>query len=337
MTGEDNQETGLSPRDDQLAVLRRLKAEGRISEAEYDRLSGGISSRRVETAVVEPEPVPEPQSDEAELPPVVPDYTPDESETTETDDDFTLVPPFPPRLRTDLNLNAIGVILVVGLAMIVLGLLGIVSWWVAFPAILVLITTLFEGWRVVTVAGSLVVAALLIVGLAASAGGSDTPEPAVTVTLPPQNPYPPIPGSLGIYMEQLPDLWNEVSGSPQITKGLTRHNEIGEYDTFIYRFGQWGRVAGAYDPSNDAIYALLATGQFSGEGTEQLYLHVCHLVAAYSPECIQTYHELGLAELTLADYSDQTHEAEWTVGESTWRLEIADNVLTIRVYGPDAA
>ena len=159
----------------------------------------------------------------------------------------------------------------------------------------------------------------------------------MTATVPPANPYPPIPGSLGIYMEQLPDLWNEVSGPPQITRGLTRHNEIGEYDTFIYRFGEWGRVAGAYSPNTDAVYALLVTGQFSGEGTDQLYLHTCHLVAAYSPDCIQSYQDVGLAGLMLAEYADQTREAEWTVGESTWRLEIAGNVLTIRVYGPDAA
>ena len=89
------------------------------------------------------------------------------SDTTE--DDFSLIPPLPPRPRTDLNLNTIGVILLVGLAMVVLAVLGVVSWWVSFPAILVLITTAFEGWRVVTVAGSLVVAGILIVGLAASA------------------------------------------------------------------------------------------------------------------------------------------------------------------------
>ncbi|HEU4321090.1 MAG TPA: hypothetical protein VFS66_13545 [Acidimicrobiia bacterium] len=326
----------MSPRNDQLAVLRRLKSEGRISEAEYDRLAGDIATPRVEATTVETEPVAE-RGFDAHSPTGDPSHPQGEDLSETSEDDFTLVPPLPPRLRADLNLNTIGVILLVGLTMIVLATVGAVSWWVSFPAILVLITTLFDGWRIVTVGGSLVVAALLIVGLAASAGDSPTPEPEVTATVSPPNPFPPIPGSLGIYMDQLPDLWNEVSGTPQITRGLTRHDEIGEYDTFIYRFGEWGRVAGAYAPGNDAIFALLVTGQLDGEGTEQLYLHTCHLVAAYSPDCIHSYQEAGLAGLALADYLGQTREAEWMVGESTWRLEIVGNVLTIRVYGPDAA
>lgn len=328
----------MPPKDDQLAVLRRLRSEGRISDAEYDRLTGGIHSP-VDSPVVEAQGI---ESDKVESAGVDEPVTESSDETSGAEipemDDSSLIPPIPPKLQPNLSPNFIGAVLLAGFALVVLAMLGAISWWVAFPAILVLITTLFEGWRAVTIGGALLVAAILVVGLAVSAGGSPSSNPQVTAaTLPPNDPFPPVPGSLGFYMEQLPDLWNEVSGPPQITRGLTRHNEIGEYDTFIYRFGEWGRVAGAYDPSNDAIYALLVAGQFSGDGTEQLYLRLCHLVAAYSPECIQSYQETGLVGLGLADFADEVHESEWAVGETTWRLEIEGNVLTIRVYGPDAA
>jgi hypothetical protein len=121
--------------------------------------------------------------------------------------------------------------------------------------------------------------------------------------------------------------------SPGITGGFVYNTEPGQYDSFIYRFGDWGRLAGAYDPSNDAVYALLATGQFSNEATSQLYLHLCFILNPYSQECIDNYFEKGLDYDTLADFGDVSHQAEWQIDDQTWRLEVKGNVLTIRVLG----
>lgn len=336
---------------DQLEVLRRLRADGQITEDEYHDLAGGLHAV-AEPDVAEPEELdgpdmePQPTADtsSAARHEAKPDLVAgDGSVGTETDvphpDDTgqTPVVQLPPTIRPNISVNYLGALLVASIVLLIAGLLGVLSWWVSLPAVLVLVTTVFEGWGKVTLAGGVVVALVLVADLALAAGDTPAPIEAATVTIPPTDPYPPIPGSLGIYMDQVPDLWNGVDAQPRINRGLTRHNEIGDYDTFIYRFDEWGRVAGAYDPDNDAIYALLVTGTFSGPATEDLYLHLCFMVAPYSPECIDSYYEEGLAGGSLEDFSDVSHNAEWTVGEGTWRLEIDQNVMTIRVYGPDAA
>ena len=168
---------------------------------------------------------------------------------------------------------------------------------------------------------------------------TDSPPPvqAVAATVPPQDQQTPVEGSLDIYMDQITESWNSVDGPPPIIRGLTRYNETGEYDTFIYRWGEWGRLAGAYDPETDLLYALLVSGQMSAEGTDQLYIPLCFMVAPYSQECVDAYYEHGLDGETLAEYDGVDHETEWTFDDQTWRLEIVDNVMTIRVFGADAA
>ena len=315
---------------DNLAVLRRLRTEGRLTDAEYEELTGGlVTTRERESEPAHPEttePVDPLDLEDA------PDADPEGGDGVDED----LTPLWPPRVRTDLNANYLGGIVVASMALMVTGAMGMLSWLTVVAGILVLLTTLFEGWRIVTIVGGLVVAALLVIGLMLSAGGRAQPEQGVVVTAAPQEPTQPIPGSLGIYMSQIPDLWNEVSTPPRITKGLIRNSEIGEYDTFIYRFGETEALAGAFDPATEAVYALMVTGLLGNDATAQLYLHVCHLVAPYSPECIDSYQQQGLAGGTLADLADTTHQAEWLLGDQTWRLQVENNALALRVFAPDA-
>lgn len=327
---------------DQMAVLRRLRSEGRIDKDEYEDLVAGLHSPGVITADERDD---TDDTDVLESPPIEADPPePGPADENGADEDghddhegVTPEPLLPPRLKQGLTPNYLGGHLLAVLALFVVGVLGMLSWWVIIPAILVLATTLFQGWGPVTAIGALVVVGLMLMSLVAGAGSAPAAEPAPVAAAPPTDPYPPIPGSLGIYVDQLPDLWNTVDASPPISKGLTRYNETGEYDTFLYRFDEWGRVAGAYDPETEAIYGLLVTGQLGGEATHQLYLNACFLVAPYSPECLDAYNQQGLAGGTLEDFRDSSHEAEWMLGEHTWRLEIAENVLTIRVFGSDAA
>jgi hypothetical protein len=344
----------MKPNNDQLAVLRRLQSDGQISDEEYADLARGLAGagpKHVETQPESDHTEPESGSTDREPGQPVDREQPPEDPlhaTEETDDDAThdpisdeerghmdaLLTPF---FRQNLSVNYLGIMFIASMTLLVVGLLGVVSWWVCIPAILVLVTTLFEGWGKVTLGGAVVVAVILPISLLVSAGDTPEPEQTVTVTLPPEDPHPSIPGSLDVYMDQVIDRWNTVDGAPRINRGLTRHNEVGDYDTFIYRFGDWGRLAGAYDPENDAIYALLITGTFSAEDTDQLYLHLCYVIAPYSQDCIDAYHGEGLDGGTLEDFTDLSRETEWTVGDATWRLEIAQNVMTVRVYGPDAA
>lgn len=321
---------------DQLAVLRRLKEEGQISNREYENLSRGLVSSKPASDERVDDPVDGPAEDTETRSQALDGAG---AEAVETGDDAadTSEPLLRFEFREDLSVNYLGSLLIASIVLMVAASLGWVSWAVSIPAIFVLLTTLFQGWRMVTVAGAVLVAVIVVIGVVMTATGDTPSEQAATVTLPPQDPYPPIPGSLGVYMDQIPDLWNTVDAPPRIIKGLTRYNETGEYDTFLYRFGEWGRLAGAFDPDSEAVYALLITGGFSGDATDQLYLHLCYVVAPYSQECIDSYYREGLDGGTLEDFTDLAHEAEWALGDHSWRLEIDQNVMTIRVYGADAA
>ena len=188
----------------------------------------------------------------------------------------------------------------------------------------------------VIIAGSVAVVAIVLAS-ALSSTNNPSENQVTNVEDTVFTPPPAVPGSLGIYLDDLTDLWNSLPQSPGIAGGFVYNTEPGQYDSFIYRFGDWGRLAGAYDPSNDAVYALLATGQFSNEATSQLYLHLCFILNPYSQECIDNYFEKGLDYGTLADFGDVSHQAEWQMDDQTWRLEIEGNVLTIRVLGEDVS
>ncbi len=237
-----------------------------------------------------------------------------------------------PELATDLPPVLLGVLLVTSAILLLASSLGVLSWLVTIVAIPALGATLVEGGRWVTIAGGV---AVIVIVLGSVIGGADNPvtEQSADVESISLAPPPAVSGSLGINISDMTDLWNSLAEPPKITRGLVHNTEPGDYDSFIYRFGDWGRLAGAYDPSTDAVYALVATGQFSNEATAQLYLHLCFMLNPYSQECIDNYFEKGLAYGTLADFSDVTHQAEWQMDDQTWRLDIEGNVLTIRVLG----
>jgi hypothetical protein len=312
----------MEPGDDQPAVLHRLQSEGQITATESAHLAAGLSESRP-SAGARPEidePEPEPGRDDVE-PSAEPEPAP-----------LTLPPP---RLRQDVSGTYIALIAVASIGLVAVGASGWLSWFVALSAVVLLATTLIEGWRVVTISGTLLVVGMILVGFVASLGEPTPPQPTVAVTNPaPQQPAE-IPGSLGIHMDEVTDAWNTLEGEPRITKGLTRYNETGEYDTFIYRFGEWGRLAGAYDPESEVLYALLAAGWLTEAPTAQLYLRLCFLVAPYSQECVDSYLSQGLGEVALADL-ESPYRSEWPVADHTWRLDIEENLLTIRVFGADA-
>ena len=208
------------------------------------------------------------------------------------------------------------------------------AWLISTSRFRALGATVVQGLRRVRMVGSVAVAAIMIGSLFV---GDDNPSSVQglidNAAVAPAASTPTVPGSLGINIDDLTDLWNTPAEPPNITRGFVHNTEPGQYDSFIYRFGDWGRLAGAYDPSTDVLFALLATGQFSHEATAQLYLHLCFVVHPYSQECIDSYFEQGLADGTLADFEGVGHQAEWQIDDQTWRLDIEGNVLTIRVLG----
>ena len=296
---------------DHLAALELLREEGAIFDQEFEDLKSEIFS---------PD---DAHSDESSL------SIPDNRALG-----WAAFLQWRPNIRTDLPPKYDGALLVIAGFLVLTSMLGIVSWLVSFLAVLALTATLVEGGIRVTIAAGLGLLAIVMVGLFGNSSSSRTVPASNAAALAPVG-EPIVAGSLGTGLDELVDRWNALDETPDITRGLTINTEPGQYDSFIYRFGDWGRLAGAYDPATDALYGLLAAGQLSNEATSQLYLHLCFVLHPYSQECIDSYFEHGLSERPLADFGNTSHQAQWEMDDQTWLLEIAGNVLTIRALAPD--
>ncbi len=246
------------------------------------------------------------------------------------------LPLVPPRFRKDLSVNYVGTVYLVSMILLIVGAIGFLSWWLVLSIIFLLMTTLVEGWRRVTLGAAGAVGVIVLVTVLSSIGGDEQPTiPSLASQPEVEQPIPPAAGSLGVYVEDVPDLWNTVDGLPRIQRGLTHQTEPGEYDAFVYRFGEWGRLIGAYDDESRAMYGLLATGQLSGAATDSMYIHLCFVVAPYSQDCLDSYREEGLGGGVLGDFVDVEHQATWSLGEHQWSIEIEQNVMSLRVFGDD--
>lgn len=238
-----------------------------------------------------------------------------------------------PTLRTNLSPAYLGVLLLASVLLVFAAGLGLVSWLVCIPAIVALGATLFEGGSWVTIGSG---ALAVLIALATAWGGptpaSVTPqagEPGPAVA------SPGVPGSLGIEVGDVSDLWNSLDSNPRITSGLVHYTDPGQYSSFRYRFDKWGNLSGAYDPDTEAVYGLMVKGNITRAATSQMYLHLCFALHPYSQECIDSYFDTGLGGGGLEKFVGLTQEAEWELGDQTWRLSIVENVLTLRVLGED--
>ena len=259
-----------------------------------------------------------------------------EDDPVEDEEQAVSTPLVPPRFREDLSINYVGTVYLIAMLLLIIGAFGFLSWWVVLSIVVLLLTTLVEGWQRVTLGAGAAVGVVVVITVISSLGEDAPPIAAPASSVPAvEQPIPPSAGSLGIYVDDVSDLWNTVDGDPRIQRGLTHQTEPGEYDAFVYRFGEWGRLIGAYDDETRAMYGLLATGQLSGPATESLYIHLCFVVAPYSQECLDSYREEGLSGGTLSDFVNLDHESAWSVGAHSWSLEIEQNVMSLRVFGED--
>lgn len=142
--------------------------------------------------------------------------------------------------------------------------------------------------------------------------------------------------SLGIDFSDLPDMWNGVDQPPLVEGGIARSLESGPFDSFLYRFDDSAVLAGAYDPGDDAIYALMVRASLDHGDISNMYLHVCYLLHPFSQECIDAYWKEGLKGKELADFMQEDHFSTWSFLGNEWRVEIVDGVQTLRVVSPGA-
>ncbi|MGH8948633.1 MAG: hypothetical protein ACRDXF_07210 [Acidimicrobiia bacterium] len=160
------------------------------------------------------------------------------------------------------------------------------------------------------------------------AAGSVTAHRA-SVASAPSNPAP---ESLGIFLLGLTDGWNAVPDPPLITGGVMTSPESGPLDSFLHDFDGSAVLAGAYDPSDGSVYALMAKISLHDESVSSLYVHLCYLLHPGSQECLDMFvEETGMFGRSHADLAGTEHTAAWEFEGHQWQLGIAGDVETIRV------
>ena len=145
-------------------------------------------------------------------------------------------------------------------------------------------------------------------------------------------PSSPSPESLGIVLDGLADRWNAVPDPPLITGGVMTSPESGPLDSFLHNFDGSAVLAGAYDPSDGSVYALMAKSGLHAESVSSLYVHLCYLLHPGSQGCLDTFvEETGMFGRAHTDFAGTEHSADWEFEGHQWQLGIAGDVETIRV------
>lgn len=192
-------------------------------------------------------------------------------------------------------------------------------------------------WKIVVVVGAGIASLLFLYGAFSIIGREEAPplalagdpnavvdaEPAVASA-----------DSLGLRFTEVRERWNSLDRPPQITTELRRSPEVGDLDSFFHRFDSSAELLGAYQDDGDFVVALLARSHMASGGAQYMYLHLCHTLHPFSPECIDNYFENGLDGRTLEEAAESDMVASWDFAGNDWGVEITNDVLTIRVQSP---
>ena len=142
-------------------------------------------------------------------------------------------------------------------------------------------------------------------------------------------------GSLGIRLDTLPQEWNDFGQPPFITTSIIRAPESAALDSFQYRFDSKTLVAGAYDPDDGYVYALLMRAGLNHESISQMYVRLCYLVHPGSQDCLNAFiEENDMFGKSPLDFVGLVHDVTWTFEGNEWSLTISHDVQTIRVSDP---
>ena len=156
-------------------------------------------------------------------------------------------------------------------------------------------------------------------------------NPAPINTTPPADPG----DSLGVRFETLRADWNSTELPPFIDSEIRPSPESGELDAFLHRFDNSAVLAGAYDPDNGYVYALLARAGVHHESVSNMYIHLCSLLHPGSQECLNAYiDENNMFGKTMLDFVDVSHDIRWVFEGNEWRTTVFDNIVTVRVQAP---
>jgi hypothetical protein len=142
----------------------------------------------------------------------------------------------------------------------------------------------------------------------------------------------PAPDSMGVLLTDLPASWNEVADPPAITGGILTSPEPGRLDSFLYQFEGTAVLAGAYDPIDGSVHALMARVSVHDESASSLFIHLCHLLQPGSQACLDEFiRATGTFGKPHIELAGTDLAMTWELEGQIWELEIADDIETIRV------
>jgi hypothetical protein len=146
------------------------------------------------------------------------------------------------------------------------------------------------------------------------------------------SPAGPAADSLGVLLADVTEAWNEVGDPPSIDGGIMTSPEPGRLDSFLYRFEGTAVLAGAYDPDDGSVHAVMARAALHDDAAGSLFIHLCHLLHPGSQECLDAFVEVtGTFGKPHSELAGMQAELGWDLEGQAWELEIANDVETIRV------
>jgi hypothetical protein len=341
-------ETGVSSRLEDLRDLAQLLDEGKITQREFEVVKTELLEAPIEEWADQPFEVEALPVEVEALPSGIPVYsnggrtddnTPTEAfaeipradaeEEPNTEPEWLVFAKQIPRLYW----AAIGAAL---LTVFVGGTFPPVAWVTAALAVVTLVTVKEESMRWMAWAGVVVGVLFSFLGVfnAGGDGTFDAPPSANTSVGAEEPPEIPV-GSLGVEFVDLSEGWNALPDSPFIVKGISTTPEVGALDSFVYRFDEAALLAGAYNPSDGFIYALMSKVGIRHESRSNVFLHLCYLLYPGTQDCFDTYiEESGVYGKTAEELSAADLYSSWVFQGNEWRVEVVDDIETIRVLGP---
>ena len=191
-------------------------------------------------------------------------------------------------------------------------------------------------WKKAVAVGAWIVAAFALTVAFGNLRGDPAPEIAagpVLTSIPVAIEIPP--DTLGVRFDEIRELWNSIDQGPSISQQLRRIPEAGELDTFRHGFDSSAELVGAYRDSDDYLVALMARASVEHPNVSTMYVHMCHVINPFSPECIDNYFTIGLGGQTLEELGPG-RSTSWTYEGNEWRVSIEGKLLSIRVLAPES-
>jgi len=222
------------------------------------------------------------------------------------------------------------------LSVFVGGLFAPVAWVTVGVAIVTLVKVKEPSMRWMAWTGLAVGVGFSIIGIGAFGPSGSVDAQSLPETPAAAEELPEIPvGSLGIEFGDLSEGWNALPDPPFILKGIATTPEAGALDSFVYRFDEAALLAGAYNPSDGYVYALMSKTGIRHQSRSNVFLHLCYLLYPGTQDCFDTYiEESGIYGKTAEELSEADHFSSWVFQGNEWRVEIVDDIETIRVLGP---